>query len=138
MPVHQVVGLLTVADVQPGGNPGRVSVSARHEAVLENGSRVLLLDGRGWTEELRGPGASEVDDLWAVTSADHIVETARAVVGPDEAYGERTQDEMAAGHWDTLAGTLRAYGVFIDASELSRLPHDVVLSDRLLARLRRG
>jgi hypothetical protein len=119
-------------------DPRRVSVSARHEAVMEDGSRLLLLDDRGWTEELRGPGANEIDDLWALTSEGDIAETARLVVGPDQAFGGRSQDDMENNHWSALAETLRGHGVVVDASELRQLPHDVVLSDRLRARLGRG
>jgi hypothetical protein len=110
-------------------------VSARHEAVLEDGSRLLLLDDRGWTEELRGPGADAIDDLWALTPERDIVETARMVVGPDEPFGGRSQDDMVSDHWNALAENLRAQGVVADAAELRQLPHDVELSDRLRARL---
>jgi hypothetical protein len=110
-------------------------VSARLEAVLDDGGRVLLLGGRGWTEGLRGPGADQIHDLWTATSEDHIVETARVVVGPDEPYGGRSAKDMETGHWQTLAETLHAHGVAIDGAQLARLPHDVVLSDGLRARL---
>ena len=116
----------------------RISVSARHEAVLEDGRRLLLLDDRGWTEELRGAGANGIDDLWALTPETVIVETARVVVGPDEPYRGRTQGDMETDHWNALAETVRAHGVLADASELRQLPHDVVLSDRLRARLVQG
>ena len=113
----------------------RVSVSARLEAVLDDGSRLLLVDDRGWTEELRGAGAREVDDLWALTRERDIVEAARVVVGPDEPYGGRSRDDMETDHWNALADKLCAHGVVADASELRQLPHEVVLSDRLRARL---
>jgi hypothetical protein len=119
-------------------DPRSISVSARHEAVLEDGRRLLLLDDRGWTEALRGGGANEIDDPWALTSERDIVETARVVVGPDEPFDGRSQDDMETDHWNALAETLRAHGIVVDASELSHLPHDVVLSDRLHARLGRG
>ena len=133
--MQRVVRLVTVAEVAEPVEARDIAVSARHEAVLEDGSRVLLLDGRGWTESLRGPGAYEVDDLWALTQERQVVETARTVVGPDEPFGGRTQEDMEAGHWETLAETLRAHGVAVDAGELRGLPHDVELSDRLRARL---
>jgi hypothetical protein len=160
--MHRVVRLVTLADVREDGDvggtavsvpvdargwteaprraggdvdPRRLSVSARHEAVLEDGSRLLLLDDRGWTEELRGAGANEIDDLWAITPERDVVETARMVVGPDEPFGGRTQEDMETGHWNALAENLRVQGVVVDAGELRQLPHDVELSDRLRARL---
>jgi hypothetical protein len=115
--------------------PRRISVSARHEAVLEDGSRLLLLDDRGWTQKLRGAGSEAIDDLWAITPERDIVETARMVVGPDEPFGGRSQDDMATDHWNALAETLSVQGVVVDAGELRQLPHDVELSDRLRARV---
>jgi hypothetical protein len=116
-------------------DPRRITVSVRHEAVMDDGSRLLLLDDRGWTQEARGAGANEIDDLWSITSERDIVETARAVVGPDEPFGGHSQDYMETSHWNTLAEHLRAQGVVADAGDLRRLPHDIVLSDRLRARL---
>ena len=160
----RVVRLVTCADVREDGDPGgasavpadahgwaaaprgaggdvdprRISVSVRHDAVLEDGGRLLLLDDRGWTHELRGAGADEINDLWAITTERDIVETACMVVGPDEPFGGRTQDDMETSHWNALAEMLRAQGVVMDAGELRRLPHDVELSNRLRARLRQG
>lgn len=116
-------------------DPRRISVSVRHDAVMDDGSRLLLLDDRGWIQEARGPGANEIDDLWALTPERDIVETARAVVGPDEPFGGRSQNDMETGHWNTLAQHLRAQGVVADAGQLRQLPHEIVLSDRLRARL---
>ena len=126
-----VVRLETIADLQRAENARDMSVSARLEAVLADGRRIVLLDGRGWTASLRGSGV----DVWATTSEVEIAETASAVVGPDEAHGGRSQGEMDAGHWTTLAETLRAQGVDVTGDDLRRLPHDVVLSERLRARL---
>jgi hypothetical protein len=136
--MQRVVRLVTLADVREDVDARRISVSARHEAELEDGSRVLLLDDRGWTQALRGAGANGIDDLWVLTPEHDIAETTRVVVGPDEPYGGRSQDDMETDHWNALAETLRAHGVVVDVSELRQLPHDVVLSDRLLARLGRG
>jgi hypothetical protein len=132
--LRRVVRLETLVDTRETGERRSMSVSARHEAVLDDASRVLLLDDRGWTGSLRGAGA-ETMDAWALQTEDEIAKTARDVVGPDEPYGDRSSEDMAAGHWDTLAGTLRAQGVIVEAADLRRLPHDVVLSDRLRARL---
>lgn len=134
----RVVRLVTIADIGEDADARRISVSARHEAVLEDGRRVLLLDDRGWSETLGGAGANEVTDIWALTSEQDIAETARVVVGPDEPFDGRSQDEMESDHWKALAERLGAHGVVVGAGELKELPHDVVLSEPLLARLGRG
>ena len=124
-------------DRPPARNEGarQMSVSARQEALLVDGRRVLLLDDRGWTE---GWGSSgNVPDIWAVTSVEDIERTARFVVGPDEPFAGRSQEDMEAAHWASLSEVLRRQGVVVDARELKRLPHDVVLSERLLARVAR-
>jgi len=95
-----------------------------------NGGRVLLLDDRGWS-------ASGPPDIWAVTSVEEIADTARTVVGPDEPGRGCTQHDMEAGHWASLAAVLRRQGIDADALDLGRLPHDVVLSEQLLARIGR-
>ena len=130
-----VVRIVTLADVREHPDARTVSVSARMEAVLADDRRLLLLDDRGWTSSLRGAGAEEAD-IWAGWSEDGIAETTRVVVGPDEPFGGRSQADMETDHWNALADKLRAQGVAIDGSELMQLPHDVVLSDRLLAFLR--
>lgn len=43
-----VTRLVTLAELH-GATDAHLSVSARHEAVLDDGCRVLLLDDRGWT-----------------------------------------------------------------------------------------
>jgi len=108
---------------------------------------VLLLDDRGWSSSPRTVWVGEVPDgdswredlpdAWAVTVED-IEETTRVVVGPDEPFDGRSQADMEADHWAYLTGILRQQGVVADALELKRLPHDVVLSERLLARVGRG
>jgi hypothetical protein len=120
-----VTRLVTYADVD-GVDTGQVSVSARHEAELDDGSRVLLLDDRGW-------GSTQP---WAAASGADIRETARMVVGPDEPSVGRSHADMDADHWDVLGQVLRRAGVVVDAAELRRLPHDVELGPALLARLR--
>jgi hypothetical protein len=124
-----VTRLVTFVDVDDDvAQPRRISVSARHEAVLTSGRRVLLLDDRGWTES--GP-----PNIWAMTSVEDIVDTARVVVGPDEPFGGRSHKQMETDHWTRLAEVLRRREVVVDGPELRLLPHDVVLSERLLARL---
>lgn len=118
--------LVTFADVDDDAvTSGQVSVSARHEAELADGTRVLLLDDRGW-----GSSAS-----WVDISADEIRETTRMVVGPDEPSDDHSHEDMAAGHWAALRDILRRHGIVVDATELRRLPHDILLSERLRAHL---
>jgi hypothetical protein len=82
-------------------------------------------DGDAWP--------ADAPAIWAVTSVEDIETTARQVVGPDEPFDGRLQADMEANHWSYLAEILRQQGVSVDALELKRLPHDVVLSERLLA-----
>lgn len=143
-----VARLVTLVDVDDDGADARsMSVSARHEAVLADGRRLPLLDDRGWTASLdrvrveEAPDgdsfSKDVPDIWAVASVEDIEETARCVVGPDEPFDRRSQEDMEAEHWATLSEVLRQQGVVVEARELRRLPHDVMLSERLLARLGR-
>ncbi|HET7385904.1 MAG TPA: hypothetical protein VFJ19_04485 [Nocardioidaceae bacterium] len=104
-------------------DPREMSLSALHLAVLDDGRRLTLLDDRGW-------GAHGPPDIWQRTSVEDVEADARMVVGPDE-----PEPEMEAGHWRHLADVLRGQGVLVDADELSRMPHDVELSERLRTRL---
>jgi len=137
-----VTHLVTLVDVNEGNSDARqMSVSARHEAALADGGRALLLDDRGWTSVALTAYWSEVPegrdqpDIWTVTSVEDIEETARVVVGPDEPPDGYLQEEAEEAHWAYLAGVLRQQGVAVAAQELKRLPHEVVLSERLLARI---
>jgi hypothetical protein len=141
-----VARLVTIVDIHgPVDDARRMSLSARHEAVLADGRHVLLLNDRGWASSLGvasgNPGVSgdrtERLDIWAWTSIADVEETARVVVGPDEPFDGHSHEDMARDHWAALAGIMRGGGVAVDARELRRLPHEVVLTDRLLARLGR-
>ena len=44
-----VARLVTLLDLDGGAGARSMSVSARHEAVLADGRRIVLLDDRGWT-----------------------------------------------------------------------------------------
>src|SRR4051812_21020911 len=108
----QVLELITLADLrEDDADAKRISVSVTLEAALDDGRRILLLDGRGWSSELRGPSAAEFPDIWATASEHEMVEQAGFVVGPDEPFGGQTHADMERSHWDTLAETLRTYGV---------------------------
>jgi hypothetical protein len=142
-----VTRLVTLVDLNAENSDAhQMSVSALHEAVLEDGRRVLLLDDRGWTASALRASWGEADsesrpeqlDTWALTSVEDVEATARVVVGPDEPPEGRSQEDAEADHWAYLADMLRQQGVVVDALELKRLPHDVVLSERLLARIGRS
>jgi hypothetical protein len=120
--------LVTFVDVAGGCTDRQISVSARVEAVLAGGGRLLLQEGRGWS--ISGPA-----DLWATTSAADVAATTRTAVGPDAPYGDRSVEDMAADHWVDLAAVLRRQGVVAYPDELRRLPQEVVLSERLVRRL---
>jgi hypothetical protein len=124
-----VTRLVTSVDLEDrGADHSSTSFSARHEALLADGRRVLLLGDRGWSST--GP-----PDLWAGAPVEEFLPTARTVVGPDEPHGEYSHEDMAAAHWAHLSEVLRQQGVRADPGELQRLPHDVVLGERLRARI---
>lgn len=118
------IRLVTIADVDVQGNDDILGVSVRHELELADGSRVVLLGDRGW-----GGGG------WDGASESTVQKTARDVVGPDEPFSSRSQEDMAAVHWNSLLETATRHGVITDVAELRQLPHEVVLTPRLLARI---
>jgi hypothetical protein len=126
--VTRVARLVTSADIDD--RSGGQSIRARLDAELQDGMRITLLDDRGWS----GSGGAAAFGRYG----EDVAETARMVVGPDGAYGEITQAEMDAGHWQFLADRLREHGVEIDGTELSALPHDVEVSERLQAQVARN
>ncbi|UTT66245.1 hypothetical protein NMQ01_00565 [Janibacter sp. CX7] len=129
--MRSLTRLVTVVELDDGANgPRSMSVSALHLAVLDDGTRRILLDDRGWS-------AGGPDGLWERMTVEEIAETAVTVVGPDEPDEDLTPDDMAQAHWEYLAEHLRTQGVAARAAELSRLQHDVDLSQRLRARLGR-
>jgi hypothetical protein len=95
-----------------------------------DGHHGLLLDDRGWTE-------SGTPNMWVTTSVEDVVDTARTVVGPDEPFDGRSQEDMEADHWAHLSGLLQQRGLVGSPGEPRRLPYSVVLSERLLARVGR-
>jgi hypothetical protein len=146
-----VVRLLTVVDLDandPGPDSKSLAVSARLEAVLADGRRVVLLDDRGWGGTIcvswdREPSEQERKDAerlrgWDFMTVEEMEQTARDVVGPDEAIEDETQADMERGHWETLARVIQDQGIEVEAADLKVLPHDVELSDRVLARIREG
>jgi hypothetical protein len=148
--VSAVTRLVTFVDLAEGvGDIRQMAFSARHEAVLSDGRRMLLLDDRGWSWSslITFPAGDPSDrdstreqhpDIWATTSVEDIEQTARMVVGPDEPFDGSSQEDAEQDHWAYLSDVLRQHGVVVDALDLRRLSHDVVLSERLLARVGRS
>ena len=122
----QATGLVTVADLDYNtSDKTRISVSARLAVVLDTGRSVLLLDDRGWSTTQK----------WSDASVEEIRETALVVVGPDEPFEDRTEEDMAADYWEYLSDLLERQDLAIDPAELRELPHEVRLSQRLLKRI---
>ncbi|NUS72708.1 MAG: hypothetical protein HOQ05_04805 [Corynebacteriales bacterium] len=119
-----VIGFITYADIDETASDARqISISARLEAELADGRRLILLDHRGWS--------ASGSDIRTHISVEDVVETARVVVGPDEPFEGKTHEQMALDHWDSLARTLKLQGITLNPQELEQLPNNVVLSERL-------
>lgn len=97
-------------------------------ATLSDDRRIQLSADRGWS--VKGSGGMPLDELWRHLTVEDIKNDALNVVLPDDA--EVTGDEH---DWRRLAQRLRAFGVDTTPEELRGLPHDVVLSARLQARV---
>ena len=94
-----VTRLLTFVDIADADDDGpfaeRMSVRARHEAVLSDGRRVVLLDDRGWSgkvivgfsDETSEQERRRVESLarWAFETVEGMERDARSVVGPGRA-----------------------------------------------------
>ena len=134
--------LVTSVELDDAGDPQAQNFSALHEAVLADGRRVTLLDDRGWGGRAfrfdgRTTHAITAFEAWSFVTREEIVREARIVVGPDEAFDGHSQEDMEDDHWAHLAEVLCARGITIEPAELRRLPHEVVLGERLLAALDR-
>ena len=135
--VAAIARLIICTDLNdwPGQPAGQVSCSAVLKAELVDGRQIVLLDDRGWSAGVRFVGGGGPSDQWSYVTQEDVVETARTVVGPDEPADGESYEDAARMHWSFLAGALEEHGVAASADELQSLPHVVVLSDRLLARI---
>jgi hypothetical protein len=137
-----VARLVTFVDLgRHTAEAAHASVSARHEAVLTDGRRVVIFDDRGWSWSVHHGGGGEGDiwlDPWTSTSLEDLEFTARVVVGPDEPVHGLSQNEATTVHWSYVAGLLQEQGISVTPDVLVELPHDVVVSDVLRAHIGRG
>jgi hypothetical protein len=136
--VGSIARLVTFVDIHAASD-SQLSFSARHDVLLADGRRIVLLNDRGWSQsriyfssDSEPTMRNERSSPWEGVTREHIEEAARTVVGPDEAYGDHTQTEADEAHWAYLSGTLEKQGIDMDATDLRALPHEVELSDRLL------
>lgn len=107
-------------DVQRPHRKGDVLIAVSHELEFSDGERIELAE-RGW-----GSTGS-----WTELSRRDIERTARMVVGPDEPL-DRSEAEQVDLHWTALAEIAQQQGAPVEADMLRQLPHDVILTDRLL------
>lgn len=108
----------------------QMAITATLHLELADGSRIVLLDDRGWCSA--GPTG-----IWSHETVETMAETARTVVGPDEPPEGRTHEDEAAMHWAAVAGTAQQLGVALTATEIAQLPHDVEASTGIQERLAR-
>ena len=120
-----VARFVSTAELAEGSNSQGVSTSVLLEAELDNGQSIVVLDDRGWSS----------NQPWDQAQPEQIRETARTVVGPDEPRDEQTMGEAIAAYWDYLRKIVAEQGITISSAELQALPHEVVLSERVLERL---
>lgn len=121
-----VTRFVSVVELTEGANSQGISVSVLLEAELANGRSLVVLDDRGWNSS----------QPWDQVQPEQIRETARTVVGPDEPYGEQTMADAVTAYWDYIRRILAEYGIESRSTELQAIPHEVVLSERVLERLK--
>ena len=105
---------------------GRVSLSfgLTESVLLDDGTRLLLHDDRGWTQ------GRNVGDTWAHLTLDHLKSSIRTVLLPDD-LGEDSYDDH---HWLWLVDLCAAHGVITDRETLRALPYALELDEQLEAR----
>ncbi|WP_129785267.1 hypothetical protein [Promicromonospora panici] len=117
--------LVSYVDAHDEGDTEDVSLAVRFEAELDDGELFPVLDDRGWSSS----------GTWSQVSSTEIEETARVVVGPDEPRDDETWQEAEASYWAYVRELLVEQGIEIDVANLRLLPHDVILTRRLLDRI---
>jgi hypothetical protein len=116
--------LVTVVDLDDR-DPSGHSAWAHLNAALREGTRIVLLNDRGWSS-----GAAIAEE-----SLEEVEATARMVVGPDEPGPGQTDEQADGLHWQLLVRKLHDAGIEVEVGALKRLPHDVETGDRLRSRL---
>lgn len=116
--MRRFVSIVEIDGVEAGRNAG---LSVLHQAQLDDGRLLVVLDDRGWS----------TNQKCSMATASEIRETARMVVGPDEPLHGRSQADAVRGYWLFIQDILARQDVAVPLDELQRLPHDVVFGPKL-------
>lgn len=121
----RVVGLGAECDVDDTNTDSpQASFRVSEFAVLDDGSRVTLHDERGFVSK---PSSGHP---WRHLSLDGLSRSVRTTVLPDD---DPTDDEHP---WEWLVELLDARGITTTVDQLRQVPYNVVLTDRVMARVR--
>lgn len=93
-----------------------VGLSVLHQAQLDDGPLLVVLDDRGWS----------ANQDWAMRAASEIRDTARMVVGPDEPLHGPSQADAVHGCWLFIQDIHASQDAAVPLGELQQLPRDVV------------
>lgn len=129
----RVVGLGAICDLGPQrvDDARSQGFSVSEFVTLEDGRRVILHEGRGFTIGGRSSGESRARDIRWHETRDSITRDVLNVVLPD--------DDCAEDHpWSWLAELARARGLDVTADDLRGLPYEVVLTDEVTRWLARA
>jgi hypothetical protein len=115
--VERLVTFVDINDARDRGPDAEtMSVQAHHVALLDDGREVLLIGDRGWTSRI--PAGLSRDH----ESIRDLRDTAMKAV-------------WEAGQPEHVAAVLRTEGVAIDPDAVHRIPHEIEISDRVIARV---
>ena len=125
------LGALVELDPDPE-RPEQLGFAIEQYAILTDGRRVVLDLGRGWVQSLHAAGWTGPPlDPWTFQTTTALLDAARDHLLPDD------DEDPAPLPWDALARSLAEHGIAVGAEELQAVPHDILLSDAIHARLAR-
>jgi len=121
---------LSAEDLEEALEAARRSATfrVREVALLADGRRLTLGDDRGWRQVSHGIRGETLDPWEGLTRA----EVEHGVLSVVDPFDEGIEEDHPC---EFFAATLGEQGVAVTADELRGLPYEVVLSERLLARL---